>query len=219
MSVVSVLEGFIISLGGQRLLIAAVFGGVAVCGLGLALGKEFFLTAVVFFGTVLLAVSLFYGKFSDVEHALFFLLYLGFAAVFYGVLLALDARKKTKAKGRKKREKIAREAYYTLPDKENEFLKERLRGELSADAIKRTGKSTDIRCVKTDYVNALARKLKKAPLSAADRLETDRLCELIERYAQKGTLLPDELRAFNDALSAVLKLSAKYVVTDEVLEG
>ena len=219
MSVISVLERFIISLGGQRLIVAAIIGGVIVCVLGLALGKEFFLTAAVFFGTVLLAVSLFYGKFSDVEHALFFLAYLGLAAAFYGALLAVDAGKKKRRERRKNGEKITREAYYTLPDKENEFLKERLRGELSSDAIKRTGKSTDIRCVKTDYVNALARKLKKAPLSAADRLETERLCELIERYEQKGALRPDELRAFNDALSAVLKLSAKYVVTDEALES
>ncbi|MBQ4268258.1 MAG: hypothetical protein IJB97_01260, partial [Clostridia bacterium] len=92
------------------------------------------------------------------------------------------------------------------------FLKERLLTGLSANNADGDRFVAETKAVKLGFVYRMIAELKKAPLSAADRLETENLSELLKKYAEKETLTASELRGFNDSMSAVLKLSAKYAL-------
>ncbi len=63
-----------------------------------------------------------------------------------------------------------------------------------------------------EHVQGLLTKLRSSSkLTAVDRLETDALCRTVESCRSRP-LTADELRALNDCLAAVLKLTAKYKI-------
>lgn len=59
------------------------------------------------------------------------------------------------------------------------------------------------------HAEELLMKLKKAPLSAADRLESEALARSLDGYRERP-LTEVELRRLNDCLASVLRLTAKY---------
>lgn len=59
------------------------------------------------------------------------------------------------------------------------------------------------------HANELVEKLQKCELSASDRLEVDALSHTLSGYGERE-LNAEELRALNDCLATVLKLTAKY---------
>ncbi len=63
--------------------------------------------------------------------------------------------------------------------------------------------------MRLDHAAELLKKLSKCRLTPADRLETDVIARSFERLKGKP-LGEDEVRSLNDALSSVLKLTAKY---------
>lgn len=69
-----------------------------------------------------------------------------------------------------------------------------------------------IKDVRLDYVLSVAQRLKDMPLGAGDRLEAEKMEELLRIYRDKGTLTPAEGETLNDILAALLKMMAKYDV-------
>lgn len=64
--------------------------------------------------------------------------------------------------------------------------------------------------VRIDYALSVAERLRTLPLGAGDRLESDKMCELLRIYKDKGALGVSECRTLNDILAALLKMMAKY---------
>ncbi|MDD6995200.1 MAG: hypothetical protein SPH68_03170 [Candidatus Borkfalkiaceae bacterium] len=62
------------------------------------------------------------------------------------------------------------------------------------------------------HAHGLLKKLKKSELSLSDRLETQRLEESLSAFSGAERLTAEEVRALSDCFSALLKLTAKYVV-------
>ena len=178
------------------------------------IGKEFFLSSVSLFGSVFLALALIKKMPSD-GCALLFLGIVAFGAVGYFLLCAVEKIRARSAEKRRKRtaaKAVGLQNFNRLPDGENAFLKERLLTELSDKNAAGETVVSSVKDVKLGFVYRMLAELKKAPLSAADRLERENLSEKLKKYAEKEGLTGSELRSFNDSMSAVLKLSAKYAL-------
>lgn len=159
-----------------------------------------------------------YGIFNNDPFLLF--TFLAVAWVFIALLLAVillvciavrlrknALRKKQKREEMKERE---RRLQFTLPDKNNVYLRMRL------NTVLRSGVNVE----ETEHLNGvcflhaqtLLAKIKEAPLSPAERLETEELSALFQMYKDKEKLTAAEVQTVNQTFSRILKLSAKYAV-------
>ncbi len=158
------------------------------------------------------AIAALSGEYGTGELALIGVCLLELSLFGYAVLAYVFAVRKKKEREREKREELLRrESYFTLPDRENEFLRERLQTRLK---IPPEGKAQEEEVEKTEirleYARSLLTKLKATSLSASDRLETENLSKLLTRYALSEE--KENARAIGECLMKILKLSAKYAV-------
>lgn len=133
------------------------------------------------------------------------------AAVSLIVLLSVVKGIYGKIKRRKAVKKMRqREREFALPDRENEFVKERLQTRLQGnEEEKKEYRFSE--CVPSfDYARTLLCRLKAAPLSAAERLSADGISRDITHFAFQEKLTSEEVRKLNERLSEMIKLSAKY---------
>lgn len=100
----------------------------------------------------------------------------------------------------------ARAMQYTLPERDNEFVRARLKTVLC--------KEDEEACegVELSYARELLAKLGSVKLSVAERLEISELNALFALYMRKETLTASEVRMLGDAFGRLLKLSAKYAL-------
>lgn len=128
-------------------------------------------------------------------------------------ILKIVRKKMAEKRGR---EAINRTAVFTLPDRENTFVKDELNTSLRCDTLGREAPAADYDLeaekLKLTYVRSLLTSLKKAPLSIGDRLEVNGVSQKITRYALKNKLTSEETRDLNDGFSLLLKMSAKYSI-------
>ncbi|MBR2442446.1 MAG: hypothetical protein IKB20_05220 [Clostridia bacterium] len=108
---------------------------------------------------------------------------------------------------KKKRAQIKRRLQFTLPDRENAFVRARLN-----TVLKPEEDMGDEPPLKLSYASALLKKLKEMPLSPAERLQASEMENAFSLYVQKEGWTAGDLRAVNDLCSALIKLSAKYAV-------
>ena len=123
--------------------------------------------------------------------------------LFGGVLMRENGTKR-----RRLQAEIAKRVEYTLPQRENAYIRARLQDGLRvADGEKRTSG-----CARLGYARVLLGKVKSAPLSIADRLMAEEMEKAFALYHGKTSLTVEELRGVNDLCASLLKLSAKYAV-------
>ena len=127
----------------------------------------------------------------------------------------VERRKKTRAK-------IERKLHYTLPDKENTYIRERLHTALDCeektpdtwdeegDFLPEGGEKNDV--LRLEYVRNLLNELQKAPLTKTERLETEEMKKTFSCYLKKNKWTSGDVRAVNDLFSCLLKMAAKYSV-------
>lgn len=105
---------------------------------------------------------------------------------------------------------------FTLPDKENSFVRDRLNTSLHVEEEVPDGTQReydmDESKLRLNHVRDMLAKLKAAPLAPGDRLESEEISRLITLYATKNRLTAKEIRDLNDCLSAILKMTAKYAL-------
>ncbi len=157
-------------------------------------------------------IKTFFLKTTEREWAFFFVALVSafLCSAIIAVLVSLGKRRKKAALRRKAA--IEREAEFTLPDKENEFVKERLKNHLKPqkEGLKEYKFSE---CVPSfDYTRSVLSKLKAAPLSVADRLQAQGISRDVTHFAFQERLSPEDVRVLNDRLSEMIKLSAKYAL-------
>jgi hypothetical protein len=134
--------------------------------------------------------------------------------ILLGILLKiwLKKRRERRIEGYRKAD---REMRFTLPDKENSFVRERLKGTLKTeDEQKKQESFTQLKDmdIRLDYTRKTITKLKASSLTPADRLEVNRISKTVTFFALKNALSPSETRSLNDCFSRLLKLCAKYAV-------
>lgn len=131
--------------------------------------------------------------------------------------LLFHVREKSMRKKEKKRRmqaELKRREQFVLPDKDNSFIRARLHTALQDANTSLLQESNGVKqeSFRFDYVRKLLTRLKNAPLSTAERLQTEDLEKTLGYCLQKERLHTDDVRLVNDTFSAVLKLAAKYAV-------
>lgn len=176
-----------------------------------------FAALALFTGGLCFLPALISSRFSDADTMVYGLLLLVIGSFFYLLLLAFLKIKETRRARREKRARESRQAMFTLPDKENSFVRDRLNTSLHvkdeevADGAQREYDMDESK-LRLNHVRDMLAKLKAATLAPGDRLESEEISRLITLYATKNRLTAKEIRDLNDCLSAILKMTAKYAL-------
>lgn len=143
-------------------------------------------------------------------------LFLVFVGIAHAALFLVMWERRRIAERRRARAEIARRLCYTLPDRENSYIRMKLNttlhvreNELDADM----GGSEDLKkSIKLAYARQLLSKVKEAELTRAERLQVEETERAFSLYLAKDRWDTKDLRAVNDLCASLLKLSAKYAV-------
>ena len=134
----------------------------------------------------------------------------------YLLLFCVLTLKRTIIERKRRRAEIARRLCYTLPDRENSYVRARLNTALKTPEMELNedlGGSFDNKGeMKLEHTRMLLSKVKEAPLSQAERLQVDEIGKTFSLYFHKEKWTPLDLRAMNELCGMLLKLSAKYAV-------
>ena len=130
-----------------------------------------------------------------------------FAGMVYLLLISLLALRRLRIERIRWRKEIARRLQYTLPQRENTYIRTRLN-----TALQVAGESEVSLAVQLGYTHELLNRLWSAPLSVAERLQTEEIGKLLNLYKGKERWTAREVNGLNDVCATLLKLSAKYAV-------
>lgn len=134
------------------------------------------------------------------------IVFLGSGVVWLPIFLLLQ-----KAFSSRKKEGIERGIEFTLPDRENSYLRSRLATTLNPDFVGLERKEEALSIGFTQALKTLS-KILQAPLSPAERIEAEGMKEALEHYKDRQTFSAKDVREINDAFARLLKLSGKYAV-------
>ncbi|MBE7080213.1 MAG: hypothetical protein E7371_03140 [Clostridiales bacterium] len=143
--------------------------------------------------TACLAVAVF-AVFSGVAYLFFF-------CVFTLCRLRLERKKR--------RAELANRARYTLPQRENTYVRDRLNTALQSPCA---DESCGQRTIRLGHARELLVKVQSAPLTVGERLQTEEIGRMLTLYKGKENWTAREICALNDTCAFLLKLSAKYAV-------
>lgn len=103
-----------------------------------------------------------------------------------------------------------------LPEKGNSYVRARLhtalRAEKEADNVRKSVPYENRGSVRLGHARRLLAGVQDAPLSQAERLETERMARSFAEYALCESWSAEQLRAVNELFARLLKLAAKYSV-------
>ncbi len=111
----------------------------------------------------------------------------------------------------RKKERVERQIEFTLPDRQNTYLRARLATALNPDFVELERQEETLSIGFTQALKTLS-KILQAPLSPAEIIEAERMQELLENYKDRQTFSTKDVREINDAFARILKLSGKYAV-------
>lgn len=141
---------------------------------------------------------------------------LAYSGVLYLLLFAILVIRKSILERKRRRAEIARRLCYTLPDRENTYIRARLNTALQIpkeDLNAYMGASDALeQPIKLEHARLLLSKVREAPLSQAERLQTEEMGKALSLYVSKDAWSIEDLRAVNELCASLLKLSAKYAV-------
>ena len=99
-----------------------------------------------------------------------------------------------------------RRLQYTLPDRENEYLRDRLRTALNPlSPPKEEGARVSL-----GYAKRMLARLKESPLSPLERIEIEETAAFVALLSKKEKWSGADAKSVNEVLSRLLKLAAKY---------
>ena len=132
--------------------------------------------------------------------------------IFQLILLACMAAKQKRKLRAARREEELRTLRFTLPDKDNSYVRARLNSVLQEKPVADADEKPSFRAFDLAYAQKLSQKLKEAPLTFAERMQAEELSKLFRLYGEKRQWSVGDGQTLNEAFSALLKLSAKYAV-------
>ncbi len=110
-----------------------------------------------------------------------------------------------------RRAERARRLQYTLPDRENRYVRARL---ATALRVEEREKGVDGRCVgiRLEYAQKMLACVRGEPLTPAERLDVEEMCGFIAACGGMERWTSSDVKAINEVLARLLKLSAKYEI-------
>ena len=133
----------------------------------------------------------------------------------YLCLLGVLCIKRKKMERRRFRAEEGRRLQYTLPERENEFIRIRLNTVLKEPKKELNaylGGGNLENPIQLRHAFELLNKVKSASLTTAERLQLDEMDKVFSMYVRKENWTSEDLRAVNELFALLLKLSAKYAV-------
>lgn len=112
---------------------------------------------------------------------------------------------KYRVKRKEERAERLRKVEYTLP--KNEYVRSRLEKVLDGE-----DEELAKRECKLSHARKLLAKVKEAPLSVAERLETEELGRALALFVQKDRWTAVDMQRANELFARILKLSGKYAI-------
>ena len=130
---------------------------------------------------------------------------------------AVCSAKKRARERRERRAAVKRRLQFTLPDKENGYLRDRLHTALCAQESDERNEEIDVADkksvgVKLGYARKMLAKVKESALSPIERLDVEEMSRLVALYGRKGKWSGSDVKAINEIFARLLKLSAKYEI-------
>lgn len=169
------------------------------------------------YGALCLAVVSGGGVFlltREVDRKLFSLLLAivcGFVGLGYAVVYISVAVREKIAIRRAQRAEIKRRVQFTLPDRENSYLRDRLQTALNTEkeeaVLEKRG------CfARMSYARKMLARIMEAPLTAVERMDVEEFARLLAVYDRKGKWSASDVKAISEIFSRLLKLAAKYQI-------
>ena len=112
---------------------------------------------------------------------------------------------------RKRRGNANREMKFTLPDRENTFIRSRLSTVLNREFCEAERQEEKLAIEFTQALKTLD-KISVAPLSTAEKIEVGRMQDELRAFEEKEAFSAKEVSSINEKFARLLKLSAKYGV-------
>ncbi len=134
-----------------------------------------------------------------------FLVLLRLGEIFFAAARMGRQRKRLRRQQRMEEKRALR---YTLPDRENSYVRARLHTALQPQT---TDGEEPIE-LRLGYVRKMLAKVKEAALSPVERLDVEELSSLIALYVGKEKWSTEDRKAVNEVFARLLKLSAKYKI-------
>lgn len=134
------------------------------------------------------------------------------SSFWYFLTLFIWLCRKRIQKRRARRAELTRRLQYTLPDRENSYVRARLNTVLQVPQERDYKRSDSGEPVRLSYAKKLLARVREEELSAAERLQAEDIGKTFAAYLQKPSWNSADLRVVNDTFAALLKLSAKYAV-------
>ena len=135
------------------------------------------------------------------------------ACLFFGLggwlLFFIATIKKRKLRAKEQRMEFARQLQYTLPQRENDYIRTRLQYTLNGENIYEGSRQVRVRL---GYARILLGKVCTAPLTIAERLQVKEMEKTLSLFRGKKEWTTLELQDINDVCAVLLKLAAKYSV-------
>ncbi len=116
---------------------------------------------------------------------------------------------------KKRRAATARRLKYTLPDRENSYVRARLNTALKAETgeePKLLGGEKQSVGLRLGYTRKMLARVREAALSPVERLDVEEMARLLALYVGKEKWSGADVKAINEMFSRLLKLSAKYEI-------
>ena len=112
---------------------------------------------------------------------------------------------------RKKRKTVHRELKFTLPDRENAFVRARLSTVLNREFCETQGQEEKL-AIEFSQAMKMLDKISFAPLSTAEKIEVGQMQDDLHAFEVKERFTAKEVSSINEKFARLLKLSAKYNV-------
>ena len=129
----------------------------------------------------------------------------GFVWLFIFYLCSLISRR------RKRRKSGNREIKFTLPDRENTFIRSRLSTALNREFCEAERQEEKL-AIEFSQALKMLDKISIAPLSTAEKIEVGQMQSDFHAFEAKEMFSAKEVSSINEKFSRLLKLSAKYGV-------
>ena len=134
-------------------------------------------------------------------------------AIVYVLLTCVNIICSMLARRKKLQAAMFRKVQYTLPEKDNSYVRARLNVALKSQPCEGSegmhGETIKEK-VRAEYIKQLLARLQDSPLTKAERLELQENAKLFSVYIQKTDWSAEDIRTINDIFSYLLKLAAKY---------
>lgn len=126
------------------------------------------------------------------------------------VYLSVEIRERIAERKARRAEK-KRRVQFTLPDRENRYLRDRLQTALHTEreeaVLEKRGS-----VARMGYARKLLAQVKESPLTPVERIDVEEFAKLLAAYDRKGKWSASDVKTVSEIFSRLLKLAAKYEI-------